>query len=48
MYDNRKKTLLETIQELLGENKSVYAIFNQDDVVANTNRLKRKERQNRQ
>lgn len=32
MHDNRKKTLLETIQELLGENKSVYTIFNQDDI----------------
>ena len=32
MYDNRGKTLLEKIQELLGENKPVYAIFNQDDI----------------
>ncbi|MBR4590746.1 MAG: hypothetical protein IKO36_08845 [Bacteroidaceae bacterium] len=32
MHDNREKILLETIQELLGENKSVYAIFNQDDI----------------
>ena len=32
MHDNREKILLETIQELLGENKSIYAIFNQDDI----------------
>lgn len=32
MHDNRKKTLLETIQELLGENKPVFVIFNQDDI----------------
>ena len=33
MYDNRGKTLLEQIQELLGENKPpVYVMSNSDDI----------------